>query len=141
MRSNSGYGADYMPYRPHPGILNSMDDIVYSTDPGWKDPSAKTAEKTSGTGCAGATPAKPGKPKQAEPVRISFRRGHKGSGMTTIERLQMHPAGKEELLSRLKKKFGVGGTVKLGVIELQGNRLEPLERELLAMGYKVRVMS
>lgn len=99
------------------------DNIVYSTDPDWKPPSEKAAE---------------GKPKQAEPVRLSFRRGHKGSGMTLIERLQMHPAGKEELLKKFKKKLGVGGTVKLGALEIQGDHRDMAETELKALGYKVK---
>ncbi|HOW89090.1 MAG TPA: hypothetical protein PL037_02320 [Elusimicrobiales bacterium] len=99
------------------------DDIVYSTDPDWKP---------------GAEKAPEGKPRQAEPVRLSFRRGHKGSGMTFIERLQMHPAGKEELLKKFKKKLGVGGTVKLGALEIQGDRRDAVETELKALGYKVK---
>lgn len=92
------------------------DKIVYSTDPNWEPP----------------------KPKQQEPVRISYKTGHKGSGITTIERLAMHPAGKEELLRKLKKSLGVGGTVKLGVLELQGDHRDFVEAELKSNGYKVR---
>jgi translation initiation factor 1 len=102
------------------------DNIVYSTDPDWKAPSAN------------ASGEKAAKPKQAEPVRVSFRRGQKGSGMTLIERLQMHPAGKEELLKKFKKKLGVGGTVKLGALEIQGDHKDLVETELKALGYKVK---
>ncbi|MBI4051200.1 MAG: translation initiation factor [Elusimicrobia bacterium] len=89
------------------------DPVVYSTDPNWK-------------------------PKQIEPVRISFQKGHKGSGMTIIDRLQMHPQGKEDLLREFKKRLGVGGCVKLGQLELQGDHREFVEAELKAKGYKVR---
>jgi hypothetical protein len=61
------------------------DDIVYSSDPEW---------------------GKPGTPRQPEPVRLSFRRGAKGAGVTRIERLVMHPTLKEQLLARLKKSWG-----------------------------------
>ena len=71
-------------------------------------------------------------------MRVSFRRGHKGNGMTIIEKLRMHPAGKEELLKRFKKKLGVGGTVKLGALELQGDHLDLVETELKSLGYKVK---
>jgi translation initiation factor 1 len=50
----------------------------------------------------------------------------------------MHPAGKEELLRKLKKRLGVGGTVKLGALELQGDRRDAVEAELKAAGYKVK---
>ena len=99
------------------------DNIVYSTDPDWKSAQAKPAEH---------------KPKQAEPVRVSFRRAHKGSGMTLVERLQIHPAGKEELLRKFKKKLGVGGTVKFGVLEIQGDHRDMVGTELVALGYKVK---
>jgi translation initiation factor 1 len=98
------------------------DNIVYSTDPDWRSTAKDSKDK----------------PRQAEPVRVSFRRGHKGSGMTSIERLQMHPAGKEELLKKFKKKLGVGGTVKLGALEIQGDHRDLVETELKALGYKVK---
>ena len=101
-----------------------VDNIVYSTDPDWK--------------AASASPAGTGKPKQTEPVRVSFRRGHKGSGLTIVEKIQMHPAGKEELLKKFKKRLGAGGTVKDGVLEIQGDRREFIKKELEAAGYKVK---
>lgn len=82
--------------------------------------------------------AGPPKRRQNEPVRLTFRRLGKGSGVTAVERLQMHPAGKEELLARLKKRLGAGGTVKSGVLELQGDRRDAVEAELLQLGFPVR---
>lgn len=88
------------------------DKVVFSTDPGFRQP---------------------------EPVRLSFQRGAKGSGVTKIERLIMHPTHKDELLSRLKKKFGCGGTVKPdGSLELQGDRRDAVEVVLTGQGYKVK---
>ena len=87
--------------------MTMPDKIVYSTDPDWKPPCPPR------TFSAGIAAKERGKPRQAEPVRVSFRRGHKGSGMTIIERLRIHPAGKDELLKKFKKRLGVGGTVKL----------------------------
>lgn len=98
-----------------------QDKTVYSTGPGGEQ----------------AGPSS-GKSKQAEPVRISFRRGHKGSGMTIIDRLRIHPGGKEELLKKFKKRLGVGGTVKMGMLELQGDHRDFVEGELVSSGYKVR---
>lgn len=87
------------------------DKIVFSTDPGFRQP---------------------------EPVRLSFQRGAKGSGVTKIERLIMHPTLKDQLLSQFKKRFGCGGTVKDGALELQGDRRDAVEAELTAQGYKVK---
>ena len=94
----------------------AADKIVYSTDPNWK----------------------PAPLKQQEPVRVSFKKGFKGSGMTLIERLAMHPEGKEELLKKFKKRLGVGGAVKHGTLELQGDHRDAVEAELKTAGYKVR---
>ena len=77
---------------------------------------------------------------QTEPVRVSFRRGGKGSGLTLVEKLPMHPAGKEELLKKFKKRLGVGGTMKLGVLELQGDHRAFVKTELEASGYKVKTI-
>jgi translation initiation factor 1 len=103
-------------------------NIVYSTDPEWKPP-CQSCGKTP-CACPGA--------KQNEPVRLSFRRGHKGSGITLIERLQMHPAGKEEMLKKFKKRLGVGGALKQGALELQGDQRDFVETELKSAGYKIR---
>jgi len=104
------------------------DNVVYSNEPGWKPPCPS----------CGQTPCKCPGPKQAEPVRIAFRAGHKGSGMTIIEKLQMHPEGKETLLKKFKKRLGIGGTVKFGALELQGDQRDFIEAELKTAGYKVR---
>jgi translation initiation factor 1 len=109
-----------------------LDNIVYSTAPGWKPPCPACGK--SPCGCNSSS----GKPKQTEPVRVFFRRGHKGSGITIIEKIQMHPAGKEELLKKFKKNLGVGGTVKLGALELQGDHRDTVETELKSLGYKVK---
>ncbi|MDD5628070.1 MAG: translation initiation factor [Elusimicrobia bacterium] len=76
--------------------------------------------------------------RQPEPVRLSFGRGAKGSGVTRVERLVMHPTIKDQLLAQLKKRLGCGGAVKDGVLEFQGDHRAKLEQELLALGYKVK---
>ncbi|WP_428897935.1 translation initiation factor 1 [Parelusimicrobium proximum] len=75
---------------------------------------------------------------QKEPVRVSYARNAKGSGVTIIDRLNMHPQGKEDMLKFFKKSLGCGGSVKEGKIELQGDKKERVEAELIKKGYKVR---
>jgi len=75
---------------------------------------------------------------QPEPVRLSFARHAKGSGVTRVERLVMHPALKDRMLARLKKRLGCGGAVKEGGLEFQGDHRDALERELAVQGYQVR---
>ncbi len=91
--------------------------LVYSTDPDW---------------------GKPGTPRQPEPLRLSFRRGAKGSGVTCLERLVMHPTLKDQMLARLKKQLGCGGALKDGTFEFQGDHRDKLEKLLLSDGYKIK---
>ncbi len=116
----------------------SEDRLVYSTGPDGKIvcPNCRKSPCECPEGLAGA----PKERKQTEPVRVSFRKTGKGSGMTLVEKLPMHPAGKEELLKKFKKRLGVGGTVKNGVVELQGDRRDFVRTELEAAGYKVKVI-
>jgi len=58
--------------------------------------------------------------------------------VTRIERLNLHPTLKEQLLSELKKKLGCGGAVKDGVLEFQGDHRDKLEPVLVAKGYAVK---
>ena len=118
--------------------MNAEDRLVYSTGPdgALTCPDCRKSPCECPEGLAGA----PKKRTQTEPVRISFRRTGKGSGLTLVEKLPMHPAGKEELLKKFKKRLGVGGTVKLGVLEIQGDHRDLVKTELEAAGYKIRVI-
>lgn len=78
------------------------------------------------------------RPCQPEPVRLCFMRGAKGSGVTRVERLVMHPTHKDQMLSQLKKHLGCGGTLKDGAFEFQGDHRDKLEKFLLAQGCKVK---
>ncbi len=75
---------------------------------------------------------------QPEPVRLSFRRGAKGSGVTRVERLIMHPTLKNHLLAELKRRLGCGGAIKGGTLEFQGDHRGVLEPELASRGFKIR---
>ena len=114
------------------------DRLVYSTGPDGRVtcPDCRRSPCECPEGLAGA----PRKRTQTEPVRVSFRKSGKGSGVTLVDRLPMHPAGKEELLTKLKKRLGVGGTVKQGVLEVQGEHRAFVRAELEAAGYKVKVI-
>lgn len=107
------------------------DRIVYSTDPAWKPP----CEACSQSPCVCADKARR---RQPEPLRLLFQRQGKGAGVTRVERLNLHPYLKEELLKKLKKRLGCGGAVKDGALELQGDHRDLVEAELVREGYKVK---
>jgi translation initiation factor 1 len=70
--------------------------------------------------------------------RVKVRRetaGRRGKAVTTISNLPLDDAGVRELAGRLKKRCGVGGSAKNGVIELQGDHREVVMAELEAAGY------
>jgi translation initiation factor 1 len=80
-------------------------------------------------------------PKQAKDgvVRVGREtKGRKGAGVTVITGIPTHPEGLKQIAKELKQKCGTGGTVKNGVIEIQGDRRDLLVAELAARGYTVK---
>jgi len=70
--------------------------------------------------------------------RVKVRRetaGRRGKGVTTISNVALDDAGLRELAGRLKKRCGVGGSVKDGVIELQGDHRDVVMEVLRADGH------
>ena len=87
-----------------------------------------------------------GKDVQQEPPRaqaggrVKVRReaaGRRGKAVTTVSGVPLDEDGLRELAGRLKKRCGVGGSVKDGVIELQGDRRDVVVELLRADGYDV----
>jgi translation initiation factor 1 len=60
--------------------------------------------------------------------------GRKGKGVTVVTGVPFAPAELEALCVRLKKRCGSGGTVKDGVIEIQGDHRDTLVTELTTLG-------
>lgn len=65
-------------------------------------------------------------------------KGRKGRGVTLINGLSLDPAALKKIAKSLKQKCGSGGSVKNGVIEIQGDHRDTLEKELLSLGYTVK---
>src|SRR6476619_1772598 len=61
--------------------------------------------------------------------------GRKGKGVTTVSGVPLNDAGLRELAGRLKKRCGVGGSAKDGVIELQGDHRDVVVEVLRGEGY------
>jgi len=112
--------------------INKSSGLVYSTE--------------SGTMCPGCNKQKQQcvcRQKQIIPkdgiVRLMREtKGRKGKGVTLINGVPLDPAGMKKLAKFLKQKCGSGGSVKNGVIEIQGDHRDTLEKELSARGYKVK---
>jgi translation initiation factor 1 len=77
-------------------------------------------------------------PKAAPGGRVKIRRelaGRRGKPVTTIAGLPLGDAELRALASSLKRRCGVGGSVRDGVIELQGDHRPVVMAELRAAGY------
>ena len=72
---------------------------------------------------------------------VRIRRESKGRGgktVTVVSGIPVAEAGLKEVAAGLKKRCGTGGTVKDGIIEIQGDHRELLMAELAALGYRVK---
>jgi translation initiation factor 1 len=72
-------------------------------------------------------------------VRVGMeRKGRRGKSVTVISGVSLDHDELRNLGNSLKKKCGAGGTVKGGVIEIQGDHRGTVMAELKEMGYVVK---
>uniref|UniRef100_I2PYG5 Translation initiation factor SUI1, putative, prokaryotic n=1 Tax=Desulfovibrio sp. U5L TaxID=596152 RepID=I2PYG5_9BACT len=113
---------------------NSNSVPVYSTDrgalcPGCGRPAGQCACRKQQAG-----------PKGDGIVRISREtKGRKGKGVSVVTGLPLAPAALLALAGELRKRCGAGGTVRDGVVEIQGDHRELLAKELEKRGYRVKL--
>ena len=65
-------------------------------------------------------------------------KGRAGRGVTTVSGLPMSLSDIESLAAKLKKRCGSGGTVREGVIEIQGDHRDVIVAELLKLGWPAK---
>lgn len=108
--------------------------LVYSTEQGRICPSCG---KKSGQCCC----QKQGSARKLDGiVRISLdRKGRKGKGVTIVTGLPLVDNDLKQLTKKLKQQCGSGGTVKQGVVEIQGDHRQTLVEELKKQGYQVKL--
>lgn len=72
-------------------------------------------------------------------VRIGHEtKGRRGKGVTVVTGVPLDEAGLIILVQQLKKKCGSGGTIKNGVIELQGDHRELVIAELAKHSWTIK---
>lgn len=108
--------------------------IVYSTEQGKMCPACGQSIKT-------CTCKQTQTPRQGDGiVRIGREtKGRKGKGVSLITGLNLDPKELKLLAKKLKQKCGSGGSVKNGVIEIQGDHRQKLMKELADMGLDVKL--
>ena len=82
-----------------------------------------------------------GAPGAAKPAAVRVGRetkGRAGKGVTTVAGLPMSLSDIESLAGRLKKRCGSGGTVREGVIEIQGDHRDVIVAELNKLGWPAK---
>lgn len=98
--------------------------LVYSTETGRITPYKPKEERSKGDGI----------------VRIQRQTsGRKGKGVCVITGLDLSDTELKLLAAELKKRSGVGGSVKDGTIEIQGDNRELLQQILTQKGFKVKL--
>jgi len=109
--------------------------LVYSTDQGRLCPGCG---KASGQCCC--KQEKKGQVKSDNIVRILLdKKGRKGKGVTVIVGLPLAEGDLKKMAKKLKQQSGCGGTVKDGIVEIQGDHRQGLLVELQKQGYKVKL--
>ena len=107
--------------------------LVYSTDRGRICPGC-------GHPATQCCCSKPSGPVGDGIVRISREtKGRKGSGVCLISGLPLSGDDLKKLAKQLKQRCGTGGSIKNGVIEIQGDHREVLQAELAKQGYKAKL--
>ncbi len=66
-------------------------------------------------------------------------KGRKGKGVTTVSGTGLADKELKTLAKQLKQKCSTGGTVKDGVIEIQGDHRDKLKTELEKLGHTVKL--
>lgn len=97
--------------------------LVYSTESGRIKPQEIKAERPKGDGI----------------VRIQRQTsGRKGKGVCVISGLDLDDKALMSLASELKRRSGCGGSVKNGLIEIQGDNRDQLKEILVQKGFTVK---
>ena len=98
--------------------------LVYSTDVGRIKEEMASVVRSKGDGV----------------VRIQKQTsGRKGAGVSVISGLDLSDEELKKLAAELKKRCGCGGSVKNGIIEIQGEKRDLLKQLLEQKGFSVKL--
>jgi translation initiation factor 1 len=65
--------------------------------------------------------------------------GRGGKAVTLVKKLVLSPDDLKALAKKLKQECGTGGTIRDGVIEIQGEQRQKIANLLEKLGYKVKI--
>jgi len=117
----------------------SFSSLVYSTDSGRMCPVCR--QPVAQCQCLSAAQTKVVAAQAASDGVVRVQRESKGRGgksVTVVKGLLMDAAQLTQLGKQLKAACGSGGTVKDGVIEVQGDHVEAVMATLVKQGHRVK---
>ena len=118
--------------KPRISGLAALGGLVYSTDSGRMCPDCRQP-------IAQCTCKAPVVPTGDGVVQVSREtKGRGGKAVTVVKGALMEPAALVDLGKQLKAACGSGGTVKDGVIEVQGDHCERVMQLLKSQGFTVK---
>lgn len=113
--------------------LASLGGLVYSTEAGRMCPDCR--QPVAQCVCKASAPLPP----TDGIVRVSREtKGRGGKAVTLVKGVPLDLAGLTALGKQLKAACGSGGTVKDGVIEVQGDHCDKVVNALQSQGYRVK---
>ena len=115
-------------------MRNSGGGLVYSTDAGRMCPTCRRA--VAQCSCSKAAAVVPASDGIVRVLRETKGRG--GKAVTVVRGVPLDAVALTKLGQELKAGCGTGGTVKDGVIEVQGDHVEKVMGALQQRGYRVK---
>lgn len=73
--------------------------------------------------------------KESQKIVASVVKRKFGKQYTIVEGINQHELDIKDIAKKLKAKFACGGTWKGGLIELQGNHIKEIKKELVQIGF------
>lgn len=118
-------------------LSEQLSGLVYSTEKGTLCPNCRQAKDQ----CECKALADADRLSSLDGV-VRVRRevaGRKGKGVTTIEGVPLSEAELKALTKKLKQSCGTGGSLKSGIIEIQGDHREKIKGLLEKEGFTVKL--
>lgn len=112
--------------------------LVYSTETGRICPSC--GKPKTKCACKKKKAAQPGNLKIDGIIRIQREtKGRKGKAVTSVYGFDSGAVNLKQIAARLKSRCGSGGSVKNGVIIIQGDHRKTIQADLSKQGYTVKL--
>jgi len=78
--------------------------------------------------------------KEGQRIKVIIVKRRFGKLTTLIEGIDKSNIDLKDVAKNLKTKLACGGTVKKGIIELQGNHLDKIKQELIKLGFNANTI-